>query len=188
MVLTHSRHYMRYLRHDQGETSEDIARTEGVSIKAIERSLQLVRMHRAIHSAPGLNVAVIGMLQHNVDHASAALGRRLNAKEFYEHKFPDGHTEMVEIEDRKTQLRALEIFGRYVESVQPKAPGNVVKIQQNNANVTPEPEVRSGGFEEVLHGIIGRVREANQLPYKTADVVESEEEEGEEEGEEDEEA
>lgn len=187
MVLQQARHYMRFLRHDmQGETAETIAKTEGVSVKAVERSFTIVRMHRAINNHQNLNTAVVGMLMGNLGKADKTMGRMLNAKNYLEHTMPDGTKRYEAIDNPKVQLQALEIFGRYIESMQPKATGNVLKIQQNNANVnTPATNAKSGGFEEVLHGVIDKVRSTNALPFATADVIEAEEEDGnDEEGEE----
>lgn len=184
LVLRQARHYMRYLRYDQGEKQEEIAKSEGVSVKAIEKSIAMVRFHRGLNTQQNLNVAVVGMLMGNLGRADQTLKRLFAAKNYIEHKQADGSTQLVPVDDAKVQLQALEIYGKFVDSMQPKAGGMNLKIQQNNANQATMTNARSGGFEEVLHGIIGNVKAHNELPYETADVIDAEEEDGEDEEEE----
>jgi len=181
MVLRQARHYMRFLRYDRGEKQEEIAKSEGVSVKAVEKSIAMVRFHRGLNTQQNLNTAVVGMLMGNLGRADQTLRKMFGAKNYIEHKQPDGSTKLVPIDDTKVQLQALEIYGKFVESVQPKASGMNLKIQQNNANQATMTNARSGGFEEVLHGIIGDVKAHNQLPYETADVIDAEDEDGEDE-------
>lgn len=174
IVLQQARHYMRYLRNDRGETAEEIAKSEGVSTKAIEKSISMVRFHRELNTQQNLNTAVVGMLMTNLGRADKTLQRMFLAKNYIEHKKPDGTTELVPIDDTKVQMQALEIYGKYLEAMQPKGGFNL-KVQQNNANqAVAHSNAKSGGFEEVLHGIVSNVQKFNELPSKTADVIESE--------------
>ena len=174
-VLRQARHYMRFLRYDQGEKQEEIAKSEGVTVKAIEKSIALVRLHRGLNTQQNLNTAVVGMLMGNLGKADRTLRRMFSAKNYIEHKLEDGTTKLMPIDDTKVQMQALEIYGKYMEVMQPRGGGVSLNVQQNNSNQVTTTNARSGGFEEVLHSIIGDVKAHNELPYQTADVIEGEE-------------
>jgi hypothetical protein len=181
MVLQQARHYMRYMRADQGEKPEQIAASEGVSLQAVEKSIKMVRFHRGLNTQSNLNTAVVGMLMGNLNHVDKTFQRMFKAKNYIEHKKPDGSTKLVPIEDTETQMKALEVYGKFVGSLQPKSAGVNLSVQQNNANQSASiSNARGGGYEEMLHGILGNVRSHNDLPPQTADVIDAEED-GEEE-------
>lgn len=181
MVLQQARHYMRFLRSEQGEKLEDIANSEGVSLAAVEKSVKMIRLHRGINTQENLNQAVVGMLVGNLTHANKALQRGFNAQNYIEQKKADGSTKLVPVPDIVAQQKTLEIFGKYLESMQPKAGGVNLKIQQNNANqANATTNVRAGGYEQMLRDVIGKADVQNALPSTTADVIDPEDAEGDE--------
>jgi len=179
-VLQQARHYMRYLRHDQGEKAEAIALSEGVSVTAIQKSIKMIHFHRALNTQANLNTAVVGMLMGNLGRVDKTFQKMFKAKNYVEQKRADGSTKMIPIDDTSTQLKAVEVYGKFIESMQPKGGGLNVKVQQNNSNQSSAiTNVRSGGYEEMLHGILSNVKTHNALPTQTADVIDAEEDDDE---------
>ena len=179
LVAQEARHYMRFLRAEQGEKPEEIAHSEGISLSAVQRSIQRIRLHRALNTQENLNHAVVGMMTQNMMHAGNAFKRMLNAKNYVEHKRADGSTKVLTVDNPDVQLRALNTFQKYVEAVQPQRSGPKLTIQQNNANQsTATANVRSGGYEQMLNEILHNARSHNQLPRQVVDVPDIEEEPG----------
>jgi len=175
ILRENSLHYMRYLRKDRGESVRDIARSEGVTQRAVEKSVRMVEMHRSLYSAQNLNVTVTSMLMGNAGNVDQTLRRMFDAKEYIERKNPDGSSELIPIDDKLVQLEAVKVYGKLLDSMQPKGSGMTVKVQQNNANQTVATTGKAGGYEDMLHSILKNVGNYNQLPSETGDVIEAEE-------------
>lgn len=175
LVLDQARHYMRFLRVERGEKPAAVAKSEGVTVRAIEKSIRTVELQRGIYTQSSLNMALIGMLLGKVAKADRTFDRMLEAKDYIEKKNVDGSTEFIPVDDKATQIRALEVLGKYAESMQPKGGGVSVKVQQNNANQANATTSGTGGYESMLHRIIKESQQHNQLPSETADVIDAEE-------------
>lgn len=177
-------HYMRYMRKDHGETVQQIARSEGVTTRAIEKSIRQIELHRSVYSMQNLNTSLTGMLMSNVDNVDKTMRRMFEAKEYVEQKLPTGEVEFIPVDDKTIQLEAVKVYGKLLESMQPKGGGMTVKVQQNNANQAVATSGKVGGYEEMLHSILKNVDNYNQLPSQTGDVIEAEAEDSNEDEEE----
>lgn len=174
LVLDQARHYMRFMRVERGEKPADIARSEGVTARAIAKSVRIVEMQRMLNTNTNLSVAMVGMLMGKVNKVNVTLDRMLDAKDYLERKLEGGATEFVPVDDKAVQLEALKIYGSYVTAQQPKGGGVSVNVQQNNANQANATAAGRGGYEEMLHQIIKEASSHNQLPSETADVIDDE--------------
>jgi hypothetical protein len=159
-----------------GEKVEEIAQSEGVSIKAIEKSIRQVSMERAIHTQQNLSTAVISMLMGNMRGVDQAFKKGLKAQNFLERKNADGSNQFVPVDDTETQLKTLQVYGKFLEAMQPKGSGISVSVQQNNANQANQTNMRNGGYESMLRSVLDKVHAHNELPRETADVIEAEKE------------
>src|SRR5579859_2899411 len=179
IVQQQAKHYMRYLRRNEGESVEEIARTEGVSAKAIEKSIKQVQLHRNLNTQGNLNANVVSMLMGNLGRVDKGFKKLFNAKSYIERRLADGSSELVPVDDMATQLEALRVYGKFVESMQPKGGGVAVNVSQSNqtAQVT---NIRHGGFVERMSEIRKRVQEHNLLPPVTVDAREEDPEDEEE--------
>lgn len=175
IILNQARHYMRYLRKERGETTAQIANSEGVSQKAIEKSIRQVEIQRGLYTQQNLNASMVGMLMGNLGHVDLTLKRMFKAKDYMEQKNPDGSIQFIPVDDKATQLKAMEVFGKFLDSMQPRSAGVNVKVQQNNANQANATGGKVGGYEDMLRGILDNVQNFNQLPSQTGDVIEAEE-------------
>lgn len=166
-----SKDIMRLLRRDRGETTDEIARTEGVSTKTIEKSIKRADLHRNINTQTNMNNAVVSMLMGNIGRVDKGFKKLFNAKSYVERRLADGSAELVPVDDMPTQLEALKVFGKFVESMQPKGGGVAVSVNSNNqtAHVT---NIRNGGFVDRLTEIRKRVQEHNLLPPVTVNARE----------------
>jgi hypothetical protein len=174
MVLQQARHYMRFIRKDQGETPDAIAKSEGVSVKVVERSIRMVEMHKSLNTQANLNGAVVGMLMSNLPHVDRTFQKLFKAKNYIEQKQPDGSTKLVPIDDTATQGKAIELFGKYVDSMQPKGGGLNLKVSQNNNNqAVAHSNAQTGGYEDMLRDIIDNASSHNALPPRVVDVIDS---------------
>lgn len=173
LVLDQARHYMRYLR-SRDEKPADIARSEGVTIRAIEKSIRTVEIQQALYTQTNLNVAVLGMLMKKVNKVEGTFDRMFDAKDYIEQRNPDGSTVLIPVDDKSVQLEALKIFGSYISAQQPKSAGVSLNVQQNNANQANAVSTGKGGYEEMLHQIVKEANTHNQLPSETADVIDDE--------------
>jgi hypothetical protein len=168
------------MRKDMGEKVEDIALSEGVSVKAVEKSIRQITLEKAVHNQQNLNTAVISMLMGNLRHVNSAFQSGLGAKNYIEKKNADGSTELVAVDDTELQLKALQVYGKYLEAMHPKGGGVNVNVQQNNPTQINN-NMRNSGYEGVLRTVLEKVNAHNQLPRETADVYEAEVEDDEEE-------
>jgi hypothetical protein len=166
-----SKDIMRLMRRDRGETLEEIARTEGVSTKTIEKSIKQADLHRSVNTQGNMNSAVVSMLMGNLGRVDKGFKKLFNAKSYVERRLADGSAELVPVDDMTTQLEALKVYGKFVESMQPKGGGVAVSVNSNNqtANVT---NIRNGGFVDRLTEIRKRVQEHNLLPPVTVNARE----------------
>lgn len=183
LAFDQARHIMRYMRVENGETPAAIARAEGVSVRTVERSLKTVEFQRAIYTRTNLNASITGMLMEKMARAGKTLERNLDAKEYVEQKNPDGSTNLIPVDDKATQLKALEIYLKGIETMQPKGGGQNIRVQQTNAQAAISvASTGGGGYETMLHELIKESNKFNALPPKVADVMEADDgDEGEEE-------
>lgn len=174
-----SKDIMRLLRRDRGETTEEIARTEGVSTKTIEQSIKRADLHRSVNTQGNMNAAVVSMLMGNLGHVDKGFKKLFKAKSYVERRLADGSAELVPVDDMATQLEALKTYGKFVEAMQPKGGGVAVSVNSNNqtAHVT---NIRNGGFVDRLTEIRKRVQEHNLLPPVTVNAREEDPEDEEE--------
>ncbi len=172
IVHQQAKHYMRYLRRNEGESLDEIARAEGVSVKAIEKSIKQVELHRSLNNQGNLNANVVAMLMGNLSRVDKGFKKLFNAKSYVERRLADGSSELVPIDDTETQLETIKVFGKFIESMQPKGGGLAVNVNQTNqtASVT---NIRHGGFVERMTEIRKRVQEHNLLPSVTVDAREA---------------
>ncbi len=174
IVLDQARHYMRAIRVEEGEKAADVARSEGVTIRAIDKSIQLVKNQRGVYTQQNMNTAMVGMLLNTLAKVAEALERGLNAEQYLERKSADGSIDYMPVPDKTAQLEAMRVFGSYFASMQAKGGGISVKVQQNNANQASAVATGRGGYEEMLHQVIKEANTHNLLPAATADVIDDE--------------
>src|SRR5580693_1466229 len=108
-ISTQGKSYLRYLRHDdgKGDSIAEIARSEGVSEKAVENSIKQIKRRRQVNSLDTVNTEVHGMLLGNMADVSKTLKRQLNAKNYVERRRADDSSELVAVPDNETQLKAV---------------------------------------------------------------------------------
>lgn len=174
-ALDHATHYMRFIRAEDGESAAAIARSEGVTVRSIEKSLRTVRQEKALHTQANLTAALMGMMLRQVPKVNTTFDRMLDAKEYVVQNNPDGSTNLIPVDDKTIQLEALKAWGSFMSAMQPKTGGGVnVSVQQNNSNKALAVSGGRGGYEEMLHQVIKESKDFNALPSITADVLDDE--------------
>lgn len=185
IVLDQARHYMRAVRVEDGEKPADVARSEGVTVRAIEKSIRIVKYQKSLYTQANFNMALMGMMLGQLPKVKETFDRMFAAKDYVERKNADGSTELIPVDDKTIQMEALKTFATYTTAMQPKGGGVNVRVQQNNANQANATATGKGGFESMLHQVIKEANNHAALPSVTADVIDDEDfsEESQEDGE-----
>src|SRR5208283_1035562 len=113
----------RWLRFKCGATAEEIAKADGVSLRAVEEAVLAGEVYRQAHSLDVANGEVYGTVTRVMPNVERSLNRGLTAKNRRVNK--KGKT-IVE-NDLNTQLRAVGEVTKLIEAVQPKS-GNTTNI------------------------------------------------------------
>jgi hypothetical protein len=141
----------------------------------------MVELHKSLNTQANLNGAVVGMLMSNLPHVDRTFQKLFKAKNYIEQKQADGSTKLVPIDDTATQGKAIELFGKYVDAMQPKGGGLNLKVQQNNSNqAIAHSNAQTGGYEDMLRDIIDNASTHNALPPRVVDVIDSDDSEDDE--------
>lgn len=172
-------HNMRYLRSLRGETVADIARREGVSVKAVEKSLRMAEIDHALNTTENLNREAISSVRTNLPHATSAIRRMLNAKTLIrETKMVKGkeQTTIVQVDDIEVQTKGVAAFKDILVALQPKTGGGVnVNVNQANANTAAvaTTNIRTTTYEDRLRKIRNQQAEYAALPSQVIDAPEA---------------
>jgi transcriptional regulator with XRE-family HTH domain len=185
-LTNNSVHTMRYLRTQRGETVADIARGEGVTVKAVEKSLRMVAVDHALNTTETLQREAISSIRTNIPDATKAIRRMLNAKTLVrETKVIKGKeiTKIIEVDDTEVQVKGVNAWKDLLIAMQPKTPGGVnVNVNQSNANMAAAAtttNIRTTTYEDRLRQIRNQQAEFAALPSQVIDAPEAADEEDE---------
>jgi hypothetical protein len=176
---------MRYLRTQRGEMVPDIARSEGVTVKAVEKSLRMVAVDHALNTTETLQREAISSIRSNIPEATRAIKRLLNAKTLVrETKVINGKeiTKIVTVDDTEVQVKGVNAWKDLLIAMQPKTPGGVnVNVNQSNANMAAATttNIRTTTYEDRLRQIRNQQAEFAALPSQVIDAPEAADEEDE---------
>jgi hypothetical protein len=178
-------HTMRYLRHHRGETVQDIARNEGVTVKAVEKSLRQVQVDHALNTPEQLEREAINVVRSNLPHVQSAISRALKAKTLIREttiRRGKEETRIKTVDDIDTQLKGLKAFNDMLTATQPKGTGIAVNVNQQNANLAAAAattNIRTTTYEDRLRRIRNQQAEYALMPSQVIDAPEATDEDDE---------
>lgn len=189
-----ARHLMRYLKAKAGMDLKEIAKSEHVQVREIQKSVQQYETYEKQNDEGRLMLSVRDLVISVIPTAKDTINGLLTATTIVEQpNEKTGRKNHVRIEDKTTRLEAVRLVKDLVIGMQPKGPAVAVNVNQTNqtANIGSAETV-----EERMRRLRARAQEHNLLPPKVAavpqaidagmdddDVIDSEEEEEEEDGE-----
>lgn len=166
--LADPRHLMRYLKQQANIDMPTIAKSEGVSVETIRRSVFMVDSYRKRNSAPEMEFAIRDFVISAVPQAKATLNSLLTATELVEMpNIRTGQKTIVKREDKTTRLEALRLTKDLMVGLQPKGPPVEVNVSQTNqvANMSAAETV-----EERFARLRQQAQKHNLLPPEVAGV------------------
>ena len=170
MSLADPRHLMRYLKAQTNMDPAAIAKSEGVSVQVVKRSISEVDRYYKMNATPQVDVAVRSLIRSASVLAEGSLGGLLLAEELVEMKDPrTGKTKVVKRIDKTTRLEANRIVKDLIVAIQPKGPAVELNVNQTNqvANLSSAETT-----EERFKRLREKAQQFNQLPPETAGVPE----------------
>lgn len=174
-VLNSNLHTERFLRSTSGETIADIAKDQGVTEKAILRSIADVKLYRSRNTHENVNQAISAVILSVAKELQNAVSQALKAT----FDVKDGDKTVKEA-DHSTRLRAAAEIRQLAQVVQPKSsPSTNVSV---GVGVTQQTRVASGGYvgmEDRLRQIRQQRSEQTVLEGSTVAVAELEQPGGE---------
>ena len=181
---------MRYLRSEAGDSIEDIAKQDKVSVETVKSSIRIVDQYRKGSSTTEMDLAIRSMVIKVVPKMQQTLSGLLDAEEMVEVKDSNtGKTKVVKREDKTTRLEALRIGKELIVGLQPKTPPVAVNVNQTNqvANLSAKEtnEERLDRLRKQANGFISNevagVPEGLDESYGGGEDVEEDDEDDEEE-------
>jgi len=168
--LSDPRHLMRFLKRERGDTDQDIAAEEHVSVATVRNSIKEVRIFRQVNSQTEMDIAIRNVVIETAPKMKRTLDRLLNAKNIVRVKnSKTGKEEDIQVDDKSTQLDASRVVKELMIGLQPKSPVAVVNNNQQNNNATVVMS-KAETTEERLARLRKKAAEANLLPAETAAV------------------
>lgn len=155
-------HFLRYIKHKCGMSPDEIAVSDNVKIKAVQRSIQHVEIYRKQHTLEFLNEAIIKEVMSAAPELGKALVRALTAKT----EGQDGEFK----EDIATQLKGVHSVSTLVRDIQPKGSGTHVQVGIQNQNAPTVISHNYLGFEDRLRKLRPKIDQVNALPSETVSV------------------
>jgi hypothetical protein len=180
IAIAEARHYLRFIRSERGDSLEDIAKEDGISVAMVEKSIRKVQIQKAIFTSENTQDTIRRMLVENSGKASKALGTALTAKKYVRKQDKEGKTKYVPVDDIEVQMEGLKAFKGIAEVVQPKAGGSVVNVKQVNQTAAVT-NIRGNGYEERMDEIRRKAADFNKLPPTIIASVTEESEDNDEE-------
>jgi hypothetical protein len=136
--LEDPRHLMRYLKAQaQGGTTQEaalaIAKSEGVSVDAVRRSIVSVESYRNMNSSLQMELAVRSIVIQNTPKLTATISSLLDATELVSVPNPNnGKQKIVLRADKTTRLEAGRLMKDLIIGLQPKGAPVEVNVNQTN--------------------------------------------------------
>lgn len=159
---------MRYLKAKAGIDLKEIAKSEHVHVREIEKSVRQIEMYEQQNTEGQLQLAVRDLVISVIPQAKETISGLLNAVTI-ERKPNEktGKVDIIRTEDKTTRLEAVRLVKDIVIGMQPKQPAAVVNVNQTNqtANIGSAETV-----EERMRRLRARAQEHNLLPPETAAV------------------
>ena len=145
-------HYKRYLRYKSGESPEEIAKEEGVSVETIMKSVRAVDVYRQMHGVGALEETAIHSIMKNEEAARHAVASGLKAKLVI--RDPTTMKKIGTEPDHATQLEAARIHEESKKHIfeRHKSPSTQIGVAVNT-NIAPTIAEKGHSFEERLREI-----------------------------------
>jgi hypothetical protein len=150
------KHLERALRVKSGETIPEIAKADGVSEKAVQKSLRIVNVNRARHSNEFLTESLIGIVMDLEPRTKAALAGALGATYDVTKTDKNGKEITVAEPDHTTQLKAVEKITELAKAAQPRGAPSInvgMGVNVGGARATPSATGSYVGMEDRLRAI-----------------------------------
>lgn len=169
----------RLVQRTLGASDEAIAKSEGVSVEVVKKSIRRAEIYRESNSLDAVNLAVgHTVMELSVD-VKQALRRGLVAKKAvkrYVRRKGKLHERMISVPDHDTQLQAADTYKGLVEALQPK--GSKINVNAN-ASATASAAAFSEanyqpGVEEMIDKIRSKVETQNTLPRELGTIKDDE--------------
>ena len=126
-----ARHLMRYLKAKAGLSPVEIAKSEHVSIKTVNDSIQAIERYEQQNTEGQLQLAVRDLVISTIPQAKETLHGLLTATETVMKKnLKTGKDEYVTVEDKTTRLEGTRLVRDLVIGMQPKGPGVAVQVNK----------------------------------------------------------
>lgn len=150
-ALSSAIHSGRFFRNKHGESIEEIAAAEGVSVKAVKRSIESVNLYRSRNTHEQVNTILSHVVLEVGNQVRQALNEALGATFVVK----DGDKTVHE-PDHNTRMKAVGEVRQIAQVVQPKSgPSTNVTV---GVGVTQQTRVASGGYI----GMEDRLRQIRQ--------------------------
>jgi hypothetical protein len=163
------KHLERALRVKSGETIPEIAKADGVSEKAVQKSLRIVNVNRARHSDEFLKEELIRIAMKLGPGTMTAVAGALEAT-YDVTKNDNGKEVTVQEPDHSTRLKAVEQFVEIAKAAQPKTGGNInvgMGVNVGGTRATPTATGSYVGMEDRLRAIRQEIAQRPQLEERT---------------------
>src|SRR5208282_4493280 len=165
------KHMERALRVKSGETVAEIAKTDGVTEKAVEKSLRIIRVNRARHSEEFLKEELIRIAMQLGPGTVNAVAGALEAT-YDVTKNDNGKEVTVQEPDHSTRLKAVEQFVEIAKAAQPKTGGNInVGMGVNVNRPTRQATGTYVGMEDRLRDITKEIEQQPLLEGHTVQMT-----------------
>jgi hypothetical protein len=162
------KHLERALRVKSGETIAEIAQRDGVTEKAVQKSLRIVNVNRARHSDEFLKESLIGIVMSLGPETRSAVAGALGAT-YDVTKQENGKDVIVQEPDHSTRLKAVEQFVEIAKAAQPKGGPSInvgmgVQVGQGRGVAASGAYI---GMEDRLKAIRQEIAQRPQLEERT---------------------